>query len=71
MYEKGSSQNKQILRYFQAGGSLTQLDALHRFGCMRLGARVHDLRELGHDIHVEYVRTPSTGKRIARYSMPA
>lgn len=71
MAGKGISQNTQILRHLQAGGSLTPLEALHGFGCMRLGARIHELRALGHHIRVEYIRTSSLGKRIARYSLEA
>lgn len=70
MHEKGNSQNQQILRHLQAGGSLTSLEALQRFDCMRLGARIHDLRELGHEIHSDKVRT-ATGKRVVRYSLQA
>lgn len=66
--EKGNSQNNQILRYFQAGGSLTQLDALQRFGCLRLSARIHNLRDRGYLIERELIRTPS-GKHVARFSM--
>ncbi len=68
MTGKGNSQNQQILRHLQAGGSLTPLEALHRFDCMRLGARIHDLRELGHEIHSDTVRL-SNGKCVARYSL--
>lgn len=49
-----------------AGDRLTPIDALRRFGCFRLGARVFDLREAGLDIRTELVEV-SPGKRVARY----
>lgn len=33
-----------ILRYMQEEGSITPLDALREFGCLRLGARIWDLK---------------------------
>ena len=44
------SQEKQILNYLRAGNSLTPLEALHKFGCFRLGARIWDLRHSGYNI---------------------
>ena len=49
------SQNEAILEALQAGRRLTPLDALKDFGCMRLSARIYDLRHLGHDIQDETV----------------
>lgn len=61
------SQNEQILDALKRG-PLTPLDALERFGCFRLAARVGELREQGHSIAVERLKLP-TGKRIAQYRM--
>ena len=44
------SQNKAILKYLKKGHKLTPLDALARFGCMRLSARIYDLKKEGHFI---------------------
>jgi hypothetical protein len=41
------SQNKQILSYLQAGHRLTPLDALYKFGSLRLSARIYDLKRQG------------------------
>ncbi|MFN9370649.1 MAG: helix-turn-helix domain-containing protein [Planctomycetaceae bacterium] len=46
---------------------MTPLDALERFGCFRMAARVRDLRDRGHHIHTEIVE--QGGKRFARYSL--
>jgi hypothetical protein len=45
---------------------LTSLDALREEGCLRLAARVGELRAAGVDIASVTERTPS-GKHVARY----
>lgn len=37
------TQCDKILRYIRDFGSITQLDALREFGCMRLASRVSDI----------------------------
>lgn len=64
-----NSQLSEILQHLQNGGSLTPIDALERFGCFRLGARIWDLRQLGYEIQADTVELPG-GKRVARYSLP-
>ena len=49
-------------------GPLTPLDALDRFGCFRLGARIYDLRRMGVPIASERVETPG-GATVARYRL--
>ena len=45
------SQNNMIIRYLKTHKrGLTQADAVERFGCYRLSARISDLREMGYDI---------------------
>ena len=44
---------------------LTALDALHGCGCMRLAARINDLRADGHLIGTEMVS--KNGKKFAQY----
>ena len=60
------SQNKQILSHLQSGLSITPVQALTRFGCFRLAARIHFLRQKGHNIKTELKETP-TGKSYALY----
>lgn len=51
------------------GERLTPLDALHRFGCFRLGARIWDLRnKFQMNIKKEMVDLPN-GKKVAAYSL--
>lgn len=62
------TQTQQILAALQAGEKLTPMDALNRFGCLRLGARIWDLRKEGYTIVSENYQTVS-GKHVARYSL--
>ena len=44
------SQSERILNYIEENGSITQMDALREFGCMRLASRICDLRKAGFNI---------------------
>jgi hypothetical protein len=61
------SQTKRIADYLLQGNSITPLEALDKFDCFRLGARVKDLREQGFDIETETARRGS--KRFANYRL--
>lgn len=61
-----SSQDARILEYLKEGHSLTPLDALKRFNCFRLGARMYDLKREGWKVCSEIVRGEN-GKHWARY----
>ena len=63
------SQNKQILSYLVKGKKLTPLDALNKFDCFRLSARILDLRQQGHNIITENIS--KGGKTFAQYSLEA
>ena len=45
-----TTQRNQILEYLLAGFSLTPLEALEKFGCFRLAARIEELRDMGYAI---------------------
>jgi hypothetical protein len=62
------NQTDQILAYLRRGRSLTPLSALNLFGCLRLGARVHDLKRQGVKIKTQMVSL-SSSKRVAQYSL--
>ena len=67
------TQAQQILAWLEAGNTLTPTQALNKFGCFRLGARIYDLKKAGHDIRTEIVRVPTRGgtiAHVAEYSMP-
>lgn len=44
------SQKARIKKYLQSGKSLTPMQALKKFGCFRISARVHELRKEGLNI---------------------
>ena len=60
------SQSQRILKYLQTGRKLTPIQALNKFGCMRLGARIHDLKKLGYNIISEFYK-PKKGVHVKRY----
>lgn len=61
-----NTQNKQLLALLQKQ-PVTSLDALNKIGCLRLSARIHNLREQGHNIISQ--RVAVGGKKVARYSL--
>lgn len=63
------SQQEKILEWLQAGYSITQLTALKKFNCLRLGARVWNLKNAGHDIITDMLEDKKTKKRFASYRM--
>lgn len=66
--KQSQSQNAQILAWLESGRTLTTLQALELFGCIRLGARISELRSRGANIKTDWMIT-STGKRVALYSL--
>lgn len=60
-------QTEKILKYMQEHGSITPLEALEEAGCMRLAARISDLRHDGYNIITE--RAKRGDKNFARYRL--
>lgn len=48
-------QTESILQYMKNYGGITPMDALKDIGCMRLAARIADLKREGHRIKSEKV----------------
>lgn len=67
------NQKDQILEHIEKYGSITPLEAQRLYGCMRLGARIWDLRKDGYEIvrEIVEVETRSGKARVARYRMAA
>ena len=66
------TQCQKILDYLNEYGSITPLDALREFGCMRLAARINDLERQGISIisDMEYSVNRSGDKvHYARYRL--
>jgi len=62
-----TTQNQQIKAYLTKGKSITPLDALSKFGCFRLAARISDLRKDGLKIVTKNVTI--SGKTFASYKL--
>ena len=62
------SQESRILDYLAKNGSITQLDAMNDLGVMRLGARVYDLKEHGHNIVTVMVEDVNRYGELTRYA---
>jgi hypothetical protein len=62
-----------ILEHLEKFGSITPLEAQRLYGCMRLGARIWDLKHEGHAIVMELVevKTKSGNAHVARYRLAA
>ena len=64
------SQIHQILNHMKTIGPITPLEAFTKYRCMRLGARIYDLKKLGYDISdkpVTYRDATGEEKRYKRY----
>jgi hypothetical protein len=62
------SQTDKILEWMLSGNTITPLEALNLFGCMRLGARIADIKKKGYIVYSEFVTTPSE-KKVKRYHL--
>lgn len=67
--EKSKSQCDMIADWLAQGYSLTSLDALKLFNCMRLSSRIWDLKERGMNIQKKTIVLPNK-KRICEYFIP-
>ena len=66
------SQNQRILDYIEEHGSITPLDAMGEFGCMRLASRISDLKRRGYPIISTFDTVTNRYEekvRIKRYSL--
>lgn len=53
---KRPKQASKIIRYMQANGSITQLQALRDLGCLRLASRISELKKDGYEINKRMIR---------------
>lgn len=66
------TQTDMILNHLRTSGSITPREALAEYGCMRLGARIYDLRQQGYRITAQLETTYNRfGKRVcySRYML--
>lgn len=62
------TQTSQILDHLKAHHTITPLDALRLYGCMRLGARIWDLKRMGHRIRSEIVTDVNKNGEPVRFA---
>lgn len=60
------TQRGKILAYLQSGFEISAYEAFYRFGCLRLAARIEELRRLGHSIETVRQKT-ANGANYAVY----
>lgn len=66
------TQCEKILQYIKENGSITQMDALREFGCMRLASRISSLKNTGYKIVSNFETSKNRygdTVRYARYRM--
>ena len=63
-----TNQKKMILNHLRLNESITAIEALDYYQCMRLAARIADLRREGYKIKSTTIHTGSR-KRITKYSL--
>jgi len=61
------NQKYQVLNYLQQGKTITPLEALDKFGCMRLASRINELRYEGYGINT--ILKSDGEKRWAEYQL--
>ena len=70
--ESAQTQRERILSHLKEGLPITAHRALYGYGVARCAARVHELRQLGHQIEKRMVTVPTRGggqARVAEYFM--
>jgi hypothetical protein len=60
------SQSQAILRHMRSGYEITSLEALRLFNCMRLAARIADIKDMGIEIADRWI-TRDDGVRFKAY----
>lgn len=67
--ESAKSQCDMIAAWLNNGNTITALEALKRFNCMRLSSRIWDLKERGMNIQKKTIVLPNK-KRVCEYFIP-
>jgi len=64
-----TSQSVRIYNHLVKGKSLTAIEALNKFGCFRLAARIADLKRMWIKITATTKHNRKTGKKFASYAI--
>ena len=63
------AQTKEILNDLLTGARITSLEAINRYGCTRLAARIKNVEEMGYKVERRMIEVPTrNGKtKVAEY----
>ena len=64
---KKPNQASRVLDWLKSGKPITAMQALNHLGCLRLAARIDELRTSGHAIETQMVPLKKT--KVASYSL--
>lgn len=63
------SQYQQVLEHLEKGYSISQLEATQKYGILRLGAIIFNLRKAGYSISTEIVRNKNKNGHTTNYAV--
>ena len=63
--KKKASQTQKILKHLETKGHITPMQAINKYDCMRLAARISDLKKEGFDIETKLIN--KNAKQFAQY----
>ena len=69
MSQEKMSQSKVVLKHLQSGKQLSQLEATEKYGILRLGAIVFNLRKSGHNIVTVNKSSPNRYGNTSTYAV--
>ena len=66
------TQKSKIRAHLQSGQSITPIDALERYGCFRLAAIIHTLKNdygipIASGLYIIHVNAPGIGEKIIKW----
>lgn len=66
MKNKRPIQVDRIVEYMKENGGITSLEAARDLGCMRLGARIFEIKERGIEVKSEFINVENRFGEICR-----
>ena len=68
--DRKNTQNNKVLQHMRDFGGITSLEAIQKYGCTRLSARIADLKRMGHTIDSKTITVDTRDggtTRVKRY----
>lgn len=63
------TQNEKVRAFLEENGCIDQMQAIHYFGCMRLAARINELKKQGMQITSKLLPSLDGTSRFAEYHL--